>query len=218
MPGTTFTPTTDHPREAARAASAPQLESVLDELAYGVVVTTGAGAVVHANHAARHELGRQSTLRLVNGRLRVQSPLDLQTLHGALAKAAGGRRSLIALGGGPAQRLSLAVAPMRPTQDGAPFQAALVFSRPTVCGSLMLCFFARSHSLTQAEENVLTILCQGYSAPEIATQLKVAVSTVRSHVRSLCAKTRTSGVRELVNRVAMLPPLSPAPVLLDSVH
>jgi DNA-binding NarL/FixJ family response regulator len=39
---------------------------------------------------------------------------------------------------------------------------------------------------------VLAILCQGYSAPEIAVQLNVAVSTVRSHVRSLCAKTQST--------------------------
>ena len=73
----------------------------------------------------------------------------------------------------------------------------------------MLCFFARSHSLTATEEHVLGILCQGCSAPQVAAQLKVAVSTVRSHVRSLCAKTRSSGVRELVNRVAVLPPVAP---------
>jgi len=35
------------------------------------------------------------------------------------------------------------------------------------------------------------------------------VSTIRSHVRSLCAKTGSSGVRELVNRVAVLPPVAP---------
>lgn len=43
-------------------------------------------------------------------------------------------------------------------------------------------------------------------------QMKVAVSTVRSHVRSLCAKTSTRGVRQLVNLVAALPPLAPARV------
>ena len=74
----------------------------------------------------------------------------------------------------------------------------------------MLGFFARSHGLTATEEHVLGILCQGHSAPDIAVQMKVAVSTVRSHVRSLCAKTRSSGVRELVNRVAVLPPVAPA--------
>ena len=64
---------------------------------------------------------------------------------------------------------------------------------------------------TATEETVLGILCQGYSTPEIAAQMKVAVSTIRSHVRSLCAKTRSNGVRELVNRVAVLPPVAPAP-------
>ena len=64
-------------------------------------------------------------------------------------------------------------------------------------------------ALTATEEQVLGILCQGYSAPQAARQLKVAVSTVRSHVRSLCAKTRSNGVRELVSRVAVLPPVAP---------
>jgi DNA-binding CsgD family transcriptional regulator len=205
-------------RDAAHKGGTPtSLELVLDELAYGVAVTTGAGELVHANHAARHELGRQQALWLHNGRLRVRSPQDQQTLQQALAKAATGRRSLITLGAADA-RLSLAVVPMRRLQEGAPAHTALMFSRPSVCGSLMLFFFARSHSLTTAEENVLSILCQGHSAPEIARQLEVAVSTVRSHVRSLCAKTRSSGVRELVNRVAMLPPLAPAPLLHETMH
>ena len=62
---------------------------------------------------------------------------------------------------------------------------------------------------TATEEQVLGILCQGFSAPQIAAQMKVAVSTVRSHVRSLCIKTRSSGVRELVSRIAVLPPVAP---------
>lgn len=205
-------------REGAHHGGTPtSLELVLDELAYGVAVTTGNGELLHANHAARHELGRQQALWVQNGRLRVRSPQDHQVLQQALAKAATGRRSLITLGAADA-RLSLAVVPMRRLQEGGPIHAALVFSRPSVCGSLMLCFFARNHSLTAAEENVLAILCQGHSAPEIARQLQVAVSTVRSHVRSLCAKTRSSGVRELVNRVAMLPPLAPAPLLHETMH
>jgi DNA-binding CsgD family transcriptional regulator len=74
----------------------------------------------------------------------------------------------------------------------------------------MLGFFARRHGITPAEELVLSSLCAGQSAPQIASQLNVAVSTVRSHVRSICAKTRTSSVRELVQRVAILPPVAPA--------
>jgi DNA-binding CsgD family transcriptional regulator len=112
------------------------------------------------------------------------------------------------VGQGPA--LTVAVLPLKEQESGRPSKAALVFARASVCESLMLCFFARSHGLTHTEEQVLGILCQGYSAPEIASQLNVAVSTVRSHVRALCAKTRSSGVRELVKRVAVLPPVAPA--------
>ena len=73
-----------------------------------------------------------------------------------------------------------------------------------------MCFFARRHGLTPTEQHVLALLCEGLSAPQAAKQLHVAVSTVRSHVRSLCAKTRARGVRELVTRLAVLPPVAPA--------
>ena len=63
---------------------------------------------------------------------------------------------------------------------------------------------------TPTEEQVLAILCQGYSAPEAARQLEVAVSTVRSHVRSMCTKTAANGVRALVGQVAVLPPIGAA--------
>jgi DNA-binding CsgD family transcriptional regulator len=86
-----------------------------------------------------------------------------------------------------------------------------------VCDAVMLCFFARTHGLTPTEEQVLAILCQGYSAPQIAVQLNVAVSTVRSHVRSMCAKTHTNGVRALVGQVAVLPPIGAA-YLQDALH
>jgi DNA-binding CsgD family transcriptional regulator len=81
----------------------------------------------------------------------------------------------------------------------------------------MLCFFARTHGLTPTEEQVLTILCQGYSTPQIAVQLNVAVSTVRSHVRSMCAKTQSHGVRALVGKVAVLPPLG-MPRVHEPIH
>jgi DNA-binding CsgD family transcriptional regulator len=134
---------------------------------------------------------------------------DARALTDALGKAAAGKRSLLHLLGEAGEKLAVALVPLGRGEVSSS-HVALLFSRPSVCESLMLCFFARSHSLTAAEENVLGILCQGYSAPEVARQLKVAVSTIRSHVRSLCAKTRSSGVRELVSRVAMLPPVAPA--------
>lgn len=185
------------------------LALLMDELAYGVVVTTLQGQVVHANQAARHELGRRRVLQSHNNVLQTRLPDENRLLLDSLVKVADGKRSLITLSANEGAALTVAVLPLK-TEGIQVNRAALMFARASVCESLMLCFFARSHGLTATEEQVLGILCQGYSAPQIAAQLNVAVSTVRSHVRSLCAKTRSSGVRELVNRVAVLPPVAPA--------
>jgi DNA-binding CsgD family transcriptional regulator len=191
------------------------LSLVIDELAHGVLIASSQGRLLHANQAARQVLSRRHALALQDGHLQTRDPAQARLLQQALAKAATGRRSLVTLPTAGGWSLSVALVPLR--SDGSPAAPiALFLSRPGVCDSLMLCFFARSYGLTNSEEQVLAILCQGYSAPEIAVQLKVAVSTVRSHVRSLCAKTHSNGVRALVGRVAVLPPLGTA--VHDPVH
>jgi DNA-binding NarL/FixJ family response regulator len=42
--------------------------------------------------------------------------------------------------------------------------------------------------LTAREREVLTLICQGKSDPEIATELKLARNTVRNHIASLYQK------------------------------
>ena len=196
--------------------SAPDVLALLvDALAHGVVVVSERGQVVHVNQAARTELGCGRALSEARGAIYAVEPDDRRVLQNALAQAASGKRSLINLSGGGSS-LSLAVVPLKQDSDGWEVRIALLFARAEVCESGMFGFFARSYGLTQTEEQVLAILCRGLSTPEIAVQLKVAVSTVRSHVRSLCAKTASSGVRELVNRVAVLPPV--APLQLAQIH
>jgi DNA-binding CsgD family transcriptional regulator len=194
---------------AGDAEAAWGLAQLMDELAHGVLVVSLQRLLLHANRAARHALARRRVLLVEQRTVLCCCPEQGRRLQDALSRIAQGKRSLLTLSGPDGDSLTLAVIPLR---DGAsrPDRAALVFSRASVCESLMLGFFARSHGLTRTEELVLGILCHGFSAPEIAAQMKVAVSTVRSHVRSLCAKTRSSGVRELVNRVAVLPPVAPS--------
>lgn len=205
-----------HPRDRLEGV-AGGLALVMDELAHGVLVANLKGDLLHANQAAQLELSRREVLGVQEGRLQTVDPRHERELTQALARAESGRRSLVSLRSGRRGRLSIASIPLRADKIGAPPTVALVLSRASVCDTLMLCFFARTHGLTPAEEQVLAILCQGYSTPQAAVQLKVAVSTVRSHVRSLCAKTQAHGVRELVGQVAVLPPLGAAR-LLDPLH
>lgn len=192
------------------------LSLVMDEFAHGVLLSTVKGQLLHANQAARYELARRKLLSVHEGHLQTADAAQARVLVQAFAKAETGRRSLIALRTG-SRRLSIAVVPLRPERAHLAPPVALIFSRASVCDAVMLCFFARTHGLTPSEEQVLAILCQGFSAPEIAVQLNVAVSTIRSHVRSLCAKTHCNGVRALVGQVAVLPPIGAAH-LQDPLH
>ncbi|MDI1239407.1 MAG: helix-turn-helix transcriptional regulator [Polaromonas sp.] len=202
--------------DATRPHAGPDVLSLLvDVLGHGVIVVGEGGQIIHANRAARTELNRHRVLSRVGGEVQATTPADCKMLQNALGKAVGGKRSLINLSGA-GLTLTLAVVPLKPDADAWDARIALIFARAEVCESGMFGFFARSYGLTQTEEQVLAILCRGLSTPEIAVQLKVAVSTVRSHVRSLCAKTGSSGVRELVNRVAVLPPV--APLHLAQIH
>ena len=199
----------------ATEADPTTLALLMDELAHGVIVITRSGRIEYTNRAARAELDRSRffsmALRAAMPVFQAATPEDAALLEDALSKAAQGKRSLVTLTG-DGTRLQVAVVPFRGL-PGAPNQRlALYFARTTVCASQMLSLFARSRGLTYTEQSVLSVLCEGYSTPEIAEQMGVAVSTIRTHVRSLCAKTGSNGVRELVNQVAVLPPVGQAPV------
>ena len=198
------------------------LNLLFDEVSHGVLVVSPQGRVIHSNRAARNDMASNGVLYTQLGELRALSPLDAKLLHAALAKASAGIRSLVKLSGSGITLMLSAI----PLQDQADLATpassstaptcqhiALFFERAAICDSGMFVFFARSNKLTRTEEQVLTYLCRGMSTPDIAMELNVAVSTVRSHARSLCFKTGSKGSRELINRIAMLPPVGVVPHL-----
>jgi DNA-binding CsgD family transcriptional regulator len=82
-----------------------------------------------------------------------------------------------------------------------------VLEKRQVCGQLSVQGFARCHGLTSAETAVLQALCDGLDPMEIARHNGVAVCTVRSQIGSVRAKTGAGSIRELLSRIAALPPL-----------
>ncbi len=192
-------------------SSSDLLALVVDELAHGMLVIDRQRWILQANASALREFQRGMGLHNQHGRLTVSDAAQHGVLDAAIEKAASGERSLIGLVHG-ATTISIAVVPLRTGRaDRVCEHIALFFSRPEVHESGVFAAFAHSQRLTRTEQHVLGFLCRCLSTPEIAVEMGVAVSTVRSHVRSLCAKTQSSGVRELVNRVVVLPPLAPTP-------
>jgi DNA-binding CsgD family transcriptional regulator len=203
-----------------RPALSPQDESsllacALDEIACAVLIVDGRGHLQHANLAGQALLQRGQALALHDHALTAKDLADAPKLGDALAKALKGKRSMITLGA--QQQSTVAVVPLDRHSDRSPAASAssepriaLIFSRTGMCEALMMSFFARAYSLTRAEEQVLSLLCVGHTAPEMAQQLRVGEATVRTHIRSICQKTHSNGIREVTKRLALLPPLMAA--------
>jgi DNA-binding CsgD family transcriptional regulator len=195
---------------AAAGASAAVLMRVLDEIDYGLLLVSVSGNLCYANQLGLQEVLGEGPLRLEHGRLTTRTPSDQVALHGALADAQRGRRKLFSVGhnGGT---VSVAAVPMPVgDDDNLETQVLLVFGKRSAVETLTVDFYARSHGLTGTEMNVLKRICGGMKPKEIARDHGVAISTVRSHICSIRIKTQTDSIRELVNRVAVLPPITPA--------
>lgn len=186
------------------------LTRMLDEIDYGMLLVTTEGEVVYLNHTARQELDSQHPLQRLGSSLRTQRPQDLAPLFEALAHAQRGLRKLLTLGEGE-HRVSVSVVPLPAGQgqradDHAP-ATLLVLGKRQVCAKLSVQGFARTMRLTPAETRVLERLCAGVRPNTIAVEQAVAVSTIRTQIGSIRAKTGAGSIAELVRQVAVLPPV-----------
>lgn len=182
------------------------LVRMLDEIDYGMLLVDHKLQLSYMNHAARLELDGEHPLQACDSVLHAQRTQDTAPLQDALAAAQRGLRRLVTLGEG-VQRVSVSVVPLQAgTAEGGPV-TLLVLGKRQMCGQLSVQGFARSVSLTPAETRVLERLCGGVGPNEIAAQAGVKVSTVRTQIGSIRAKTGATSIRELVRQVAVLPPL-----------
>ncbi len=192
------------------------LLQMFDEIDYGVALVTVSGALRYANQLALQALRQGGALQLCHDILSASQGSEQAQLRSALADAARGLRRLLHLGEG-SLLVSIAVLPLTPDNvveedlvNAAPPLAMLVFGRRQASETLTIDMFARTQKLTPAETAVLRALCAGQRPKEIANDAGVAVSTVRTQINNIRFKTQTSSIRELVERVATLPPITHA--------
>ncbi|MDE2082332.1 MAG: helix-turn-helix transcriptional regulator [Burkholderiales bacterium] len=179
---------------------------MLDEIDYGMLLVSADGRLVFLNHAARLDCDEQHPLQLDDHALRARNAQDVAPLHDALAAAQRGLRRLLTLGEG-AQRVSVSVVPL-PASEGLDGPLTLLMlGKRAVCAQLSVHGYARSVGLTPTETRVLEMLCAGLRPTEIAQRQGVAISTVRTQIGSIRAKTGTTSIRDLARQVAVLPPL-----------
>ena len=193
-------------RRSAGSQGSRWLALMLDEIDYGMVLIGEGGQVLHVNHAARAELDVDHPLQLNGRELHTRLPQDTTPLHDALQAAGRGLRRLVTLGERE-HPLSMAVVPLGALSTGAPQATLLLLGKRRVCESLSVQWFARTNALTPAETRVLEALCQGLDPREVADRNGVGLATVRTQIGSIRATTGTESIRDLVRRVAVLPPM-----------
>jgi DNA-binding CsgD family transcriptional regulator len=200
-------PAADEPA-AAPSLGARWLMAALDEIDYGIVLLNAqTGQVQHVNHTARAELDSDHALQLLAQTLRARDPVDAAHLQRALDDASRrGMRKLLTVGAGEAQ-VNLSIVPLRAGGDDGQTPALLMFGKRRVSGELAVQAFARIHGLTPCETRILLALCEGVLPADAAARNGVALSTVRSQIGSIRAKTGASSLRNLIHKVASLPPL-----------
>ena len=172
------------------------------------------GRLRYANQAALRECNGRHALSLDEGVLTARLLRDREALARSLESACQGRRSLLSLRDAGAS-LTAAVVPMCGGISGSSGDPAedtnvlIVFGKRQMCGHLSVEFFAQAHRLTAAETAVLKGLTEGLKPVQIAAQVGVAISTVRSQIGSIRIKTAARSIRDLVNQVALMPPFVP---------
>ncbi len=171
------------------------------------------GAVLHANPSAQAMLSHGRTLRTEQGVLTAASSVDTEALQHAIAETAG-KLAPSGMPGGPV-RLQAAedgvlihVLPLKLGQaqlaiTARPVAAVLVSdTRGGVADSVAA--LSEIYHLTPSERRVLEHLAAGRSLVDVGFVLDVQVSTVRTHLARLFAKTGTRRQAKLVALVARL--------------
>lgn len=188
---------------ASDALQAALLARALDEIDHGLLLVDLSGRVLHANQPARRELAGGRALRTVDGLLCAALPASQAKLRQALKDAERDCRSIVELDP-EGETLSLAFVPL--AHGSARVDAVLIIcSRRSNCETLTVQMFARAKRLTPAEQAVLTQLCAGRGAQEIACEQGIRVSTVRTHIKNVRQKTGRGSVREIVRELSRMP-------------
>lgn len=199
--------TNDANSVSASAPSTAWPQAILDELDYGILLVAPDLQLMLINRSARAELDEWHPLQLHARQLHTRELADSAALQDALLGATQrSLRRLLTLGKGE-HRVSLAVVPLGGNSPQPLQPAMVILGKRSVCERLSVQWFAQCHGLTPAETRVLERLCAGELPRDIARAQGVGLATVRTQIGSIRVKTGAASIRELVQQVAVLPPM-----------
>jgi DNA-binding CsgD family transcriptional regulator len=192
------------------------LAHVHNELAIGALVVDCDGLVLRANDVATRLLA-EDNVRLVNGRIEAAYCDENALLHDAIGRASAGRTThalhgpfvlVTRPGKRPLPIVVVRTHQPRPTFFENQLQVLLLLIDPdlsTTPGSSVL---RELFGFTAREAEFSALLMEGRSVQEAAGALGVTVSTARTFLAHVTAKTDSHSQGELVGRLLAIPPVA----------
>lgn len=179
-------------------------EAILRSFSCGVVVADAQGAVAYMTESAERWLVGQQEFRLQNGRLVARDPQSQARLHAALGVATGRKRPSVIHLGGPSERLrTVVVLPMERTTP-----LALVVVGQEQDDSALSDLLLETLGLTRAERRLAQQLLAGKSLGAAARDCNLTISTARTYLKSIFAKTGINRQSQLITLChALIPPV-----------
>jgi DNA-binding CsgD family transcriptional regulator/sulfur carrier protein ThiS len=195
-----------------RQAEAATFADILDGLSPAVILVDAGGQIVHGNAASQAVLEKGDFLRSVQGRLTAtDAQVDL-ALHGAIsvatADAESGKGTVVPLAGSVgsdryvAHVLPLTTGERRKAGPTSTAVAALFVRKAELETAPPSEVIGKTYKLTPTELRVLLAIVNVGGVRQVAGNLGVADTTVKTHLGRLFEKTGVSRQADLVKLVA----------------
>jgi DNA-binding CsgD family transcriptional regulator len=196
-----------------RQSEAATFADILDGLSPAVILVDAEGQIVHGNAASHSVLGKGDFLRSVQGRLTATDAQADEALRGAIVAAAtevenGGKGTAVPLTGHTgsdryvAHVLPLTAGERRKAGLASTAVAALFVRKAELETAPPSEVIGKTYKLTPTELRVLLAIVNVGGVRQVAGNLGVADTTVKTHLGRLFEKTGVSRQADLVKLVA----------------
>ena len=196
--------------------------SLLDRLPIALLVVNARGRVLESNTQARQILQQGNGLSICDGQLNTTDKVAAKRLEKAIhelaskaATSSESRALMLSTLGERQEQIMAFLTPVRGSdRSDSLSNVAIFFSWPKSQPLPVPTAIGEHYGLTPKEMEIAGLLARGYSVREIADERYVSENTIRTQVKSVMAKTKTTRQSELVKLILT----GPASILDDAAR
>jgi DNA-binding CsgD family transcriptional regulator len=208
-----------HMHVAAADLRQREFAEAMEPLAVGVILVGKDARIIFANASAQRLLQHRDGLMTDGNGLRAVQAREATTLR-ALIDCTAAKVGQVHLRSGGAlnvtrrnglRALQVLVSPIRPQRSahlGERAVAAIYVTDPEQMPEIPEVVFVRLYGLTPAEAKVAAVIVRGRSGRQASDELNISYNTIKSHLKSIFAKTGTTRqgdlIRLIVGRAAQM--------------